>query len=128
MLSPAAPTPDWQALAARPDFHALLRAKRRFIVPATLFFLIYYLALPVLVGWFPEAMKRPALGQVNWAYLFAFSQFLMTFMVAWIYMRKARQWDAMEHALLSDIEAQSRTTGGLHSTAPSPDHSSPALH
>lgn len=100
-------TPDWQALAARPDFHALLAAKRRFIVPATIFFLVYYMALPVLVGWFPELMKKPVWGKVNAAYLFAFSQFLMTFVVAWIYMRKARQWDAMEHRLLAEIEAGS---------------------
>ena len=96
--------PDWETLAARPDFAALLAAKRRFIVPATIFFLVYYMALPVLVGYFPDLMKRPLLGKVNGAYVFAFSQFLMTFVLAWLYMRRARQWDAMEHALLSSIE------------------------
>lgn len=89
-----------------PAFHELLAAKRRFIVPATIFFLLYYMALPVLIGYFPEMMKRPLVGQVNGAYLFAFSQFLMTFVVAWLYMRKARTWDAMEHALLSSIESK----------------------
>ena len=96
--------PDWEALAARPAFAELLAAKRRFIVPATIFFLIYYMALPVLVGYFPELMKRPVYGKINVAYVFAFSQFIMTFIVAWLYMRTARKWDAMEHALLSSIE------------------------
>lgn len=96
--------PDWETLAKRPDFHALLAAKRRFIIPATIFFLIYYMALPVLIGYFPEMMKRPLIGMVNGAYLFAVSQFLMTFVVAWLYMRSAKKWDAMEHALLSSIE------------------------
>jgi len=95
--------PDWEALAAMPAFAELLAAKRRFIIPATVFFLVYYMTLPVLVGYFPELMKRPLAGKVNGAYLFAFSQFIMTFVVAWLYMRQARKWDAMEHKLLSSI-------------------------
>lgn len=101
--------PDWETLAKRPDFHALLAAKRRFIVPATIFFLLYYMALPVLIGYFPELMKRPLVGKVNGAYVFAFSQFMMTFVLAWLYMRTARKWDAMEHALLSSIENGNRS-------------------
>lgn len=89
-----------------PAFHELLAAKRRFIIPATVFFLSYYMALPVLIGYFPEMMKRPLAGKVNGAYLFAFSQFLMTFIVAWLYMRRARKWDAMEHALLASVKTQ----------------------
>lgn len=99
--------PDWEALAAHPAFAELLAAKRRFIVPATVFFLIYYMALPVLIGYFPELMKRPLVGKVNGAYLFAFSQFLMTFIVSWVYMRRARKWDALEHALLSSLQSSS---------------------
>ncbi|MCU0796691.1 MAG: DUF485 domain-containing protein [Akkermansiaceae bacterium] len=95
---------EWEALARLPAFHDLLAAKRRFIIPATIFFLLYYMALPVLIGYFPELMKRPFIGKVNGAYAFAFSQFLMTFVLAWLYMRQARRWDAMEHALLESIE------------------------
>ena len=100
------PTPDWETLARMPAFHALLAAKRRFIVPATVFFLLYYMALPVLIGYFPELMKKPFIGKVNGAYAFAFSQFLMTFIVAGFYMRTAKKWDAMEHALLASIESK----------------------
>lgn len=98
--------PDWETLAKLPAFHELLAAKRRFIVPATIFFLLYYMALPVLIGYFPDLMKRPLVGKVNGAYLFAFSQFLMTFVMAWLYMRTAKRWDAMEHALLASIESK----------------------
>lgn len=99
-------TPDWETLAKMPAFHELLAAKRRFIVPATIFFLAYYMALPVLIGYFPELMKKPFIGKVNGAYAFAFSQFLMTFVLAWLYMRTAKKWDAMEHALLASIESK----------------------
>jgi len=101
----AAPTlsPDWAAIEQHPEFKALLAAKKRFIVPTTVFFLVYYMTLPVLVGYFPEVMKRPVWGAVNAAYLFALSQFAMTFLVAAVYVRKAQQWDRMERALLSRV-------------------------
>lgn len=99
------PTPDWTAIEQRPDFKALLAAKQRFIVPATVFFLVYYMALPVLIGYFPEAMKKPVWGAVNWAYAFALSQFAMTFIVAALYVRQSREWDRMEHALLATLDA-----------------------
>jgi len=99
MSSPT--SPDWEKIAADPDFVALQRAKRRFILPATIFFLAYYLTLPVLVGFFPELMKQPVLGKVNWAYLFALSQFLMTWVLAAMYVRVARKWDVMNANLLA---------------------------
>lgn len=102
--APSSTSPDWSTLARREDFQALLAAKRRFIIPATIFFLVYYMALPVLVGYFPELMKKPVWGQINGAYLFALSQFLMTFGMAWLYMRKAREWDRREHTLLTSID------------------------
>ena len=47
---------DWQRFAATAEFKSLLRAKARFIVPATVFFIVYYFALPILVGYAPELM------------------------------------------------------------------------
>jgi len=92
---------DWGAIARDPGFAALKAAKRRFIIPATIFFLVYYLTLPVLVGFFPAAMKTPVLGKVNWAYLYALSQFLMTWTLCGMYVRAARRWDEMNAALLA---------------------------
>jgi uncharacterized membrane protein (DUF485 family) len=83
---------DWDRVAATPEFRDLLRAKRAFLVPATAFFVVYYFALPVLVGWFPELMRR-RVGPVNLAYLFALSQFFMAWGVAFVYLRKAAAFD-----------------------------------
>lgn len=92
---------DWAAVAADPAFAELKRARRRFILPATIFFLVYYMTLPVLVGFFPELMKRPVLGKVNWAYLFGLSQFIMTWTLCAMYVRAARRWDVMNAALVA---------------------------
>ncbi len=46
----------YEEIEAAPDFQELERRKIRFIVPAVIFFLVYYFALPFLVGYFPDAM------------------------------------------------------------------------
>lgn len=91
----AHPAPDWARIEADPEFRALVAAKRRFIVPATVFFIVYYFALPVLVGYFPALMGRDVVGDVNLAYLFALSQFAMAWILMALYVRRARRFDAM---------------------------------
>jgi uncharacterized membrane protein (DUF485 family) len=91
---------NWDELEAKPEFRSLLGRKARFIVSATIFFMSYYLALPILVGYFPDLMKKQVLGKVNIAYLFALSQFLMAWIVAFIYVRKASRWDKEAAAVI----------------------------
>lgn len=83
----------WDAIAADPAFKDLLVSKARFVVPATIFFVVYYFALPVLVGWFPKFMSQEIFGAVNLAYLFALSQFFMAWIVAFLYVAAAMGWD-----------------------------------
>ncbi len=92
---------DWDAIAATAEFKTLLRAKARFIVPATVFFVVYYFALPVLVGYAPELMARKVWGNVNVAYLFALSQFFMAWALAFLYVAVAAGWDRRAAALLA---------------------------
>jgi uncharacterized membrane protein (DUF485 family) len=91
---------DWEAIAADADFKKLLADKARFILPATIFFIVYYFALPVLVGWWPDLMKTK-IGSVNLAYLFALSQFFMAWILAAFYVSKAAGWDKAAAALLA---------------------------
>jgi uncharacterized membrane protein (DUF485 family) len=86
---------DWAKLAASAEFKALLKAKARFVVPATIFFIVYYFSLPLLVGYAPELMARKVFGVVNVAYLFALSQFFMAWLLAWAYVRAAARFDRM---------------------------------
>ncbi|MES2594167.1 MAG: DUF485 domain-containing protein [Verrucomicrobiota bacterium] len=99
MSDPKSPV-NWDALEAKPEFRSLVSRKTRFIVSATIFFMTYYLALPVLVGWFPDLMKKQVLGKVNIAYIFALSQFLMAWIIAFVYVRKASAWDKEAAAVI----------------------------
>lgn len=104
-MPPAKPErpPDpavWDRIAATEEFKNLMAAKARFIVPATLFFVVYYFALPVLVGYAPELMSRQVLGVVNVAYLFALSQFFVAWALAALYVRAAGRFDRMAKRIL----------------------------
>jgi uncharacterized membrane protein (DUF485 family) len=91
---------DWEKLAATAEFKALLKAKAKFVVPATVFFIAYYFSLPLLVGYAPELMARKVFGVVNVAYLFALSQFFMAWLLAWAYVRAAARFDRMARAVI----------------------------
>jgi uncharacterized membrane protein (DUF485 family) len=95
---------DWDRVAAEPEFKALLASKRRFIVPATVFFVIYYFALPVLVGYAPRLMETRVLG-LNVAYLFALSQFVMAWAVAAFYVRAAGGWDKTARRVIERLNS-----------------------
>ena len=106
--SPQLP-PDWDRLAATPAFVELLRAKRRFIVPATVFFLVYYFALPLLTGYMPELMSRKVIGDFSLAYAFALSQFPMAWAVAALYLRAAERFDRAAAGVIEGESAEEET-------------------
>ena len=93
---------DWEKLAASDQFRNLLKAKRRFILPAMIFFIVYYFALPVLIGYARSFMEKRVFGPVNLAYLFALSQFFMAWIIAGLYVRAAARFDTMA----ADVTAQ----------------------
>lgn len=95
---------DWNRVAASRGFRALVKAKLRFIVPATIFFIIYFFALPVLVGYAPELMNRRVIGSINVAYLFALSQFFMAWIIALVYVRAASRHDRMAREIVNELE------------------------
>ena len=101
--NPQDPLSDWNFIAANEEFKNLMAAKARFIVPATVFFIVYYFALPVLVGYAPALMSRPVFGPVNVAYLFALSQFLVVWVIAALYVRAANRFDAMGKRVLEHL-------------------------
>jgi uncharacterized membrane protein (DUF485 family) len=101
----------WTRIAQSARYQALLRSKSAFILPASVFFVVYYFALLILVGWFPDLMKKPVLGPINLAYLFALSQFFMAWIMAFLYVRKAGQWDEQARQVLETEASDARGAG-----------------
>ena len=96
-------TAEWARVEADPEFRELVHTKRGFILPATIFFIVYYFALPVLVGYWPDFMSRDVIGQINIAYLFALSQFVMAWIVMVMYVRRARVFDRLVASLVGRL-------------------------
>lgn len=90
---------EWDKLAADPQFQELLRARRRFTIPATIFFLLFYLSLPVGIAAAPAFMRQPAFGQITVAYALGLLQFAMAWGVLFLYMREAKIFDAKAEAI-----------------------------
>ncbi len=89
------------SIIALPAFQALLRKKRRFLVSLVLFFFTFYFVLPILAA-FTTILQRRAFPGVAWAWVLAFAQFVMTWVICWLYQRKAREFDSMVQQLKAD--------------------------
>lgn len=82
---------DWEH-----SFHQLMRVKKRFILPALLFLMLFYFCLPLTIWLFPKWMNEtPAFVLVPWGWLYAFSQLFMTWLLGWLYWRKAKRFDRL---------------------------------
>lgn len=94
----------WDRIAASKEFQDLMATKKTFIVPAFIFFVVYYFLLPVLVGYAPQLMSTKVMGNVNLAYLFALSQFFVAWMIAGLYVRAANNFDRLAKDILEKAE------------------------
>jgi len=110
MPEPQAPTrfqtdkTEWDRIADSKDFKDLMATKRVFIIPAFVFFIVYYFLLPVLVGYAPQFMSTKVIGEVNLAYLFALSQFFMAWTIAWLYVKAAGDFDKLAQDIIEKAE------------------------
>ncbi len=75
----------------RSDAFQEVRSRYRgFVFPASLAFLLWYLAYVFAATLAPGLMARPVAGAVNVAMVAGLGQFLTTFLLTWMYARHAR--------------------------------------
>ncbi len=103
---------QWDQIANSTQFKDLIALKKVFVVPAFVFFVAYYFLLPVLVGYAPKFMSIKVLGVVNIAYLFALSQFVMAWTVAWLYVCAANKFDRLAKDILENASGSATPQGG----------------
>jgi uncharacterized membrane protein (DUF485 family) len=102
----------WDRVAASREFRDLMATKKVFIVPAFIFFMVYYFLLPILVGYAPHFMTIKVWGDVNLAYLFALSQFFMAWIIAALYVRAADRFDALSRDIIEAAQKHDDEKGG----------------
>lgn len=83
---------DYNKVVHSSSFKELMQKKKKFIIPMSIFFMVFYFALPVLTA-YSTVLNQPAFASMSWAWIFAFAQFIMTVTLCMIYTRKAREFD-----------------------------------
>jgi uncharacterized membrane protein (DUF485 family) len=105
----AAKPMDWIAIDQDPRFQALHAKKSRFLWGLMIFSIIYYFALPIGAAYFTDIFKIKVWGPINVGIVFALSEFVVAWGIAWIYARRANsEFDAMA----SELNRVAHTLGG----------------
>jgi uncharacterized membrane protein (DUF485 family) len=94
---------QWDQIAASEQFKDLLQIKKTFIVPAFIFFFVYYFALALLVGYAPKLASTRVIGTITLGYLFALSQFAVGWIIAGLYLLASTRFDALTKDILAHV-------------------------
>ncbi|MGH2969440.1 MAG: DUF485 domain-containing protein [Solirubrobacteraceae bacterium] len=87
---------DWVGIERSAEVRQLVNRRRRFVVPATIFFLSFSLAYFFLAAYAPDFMGEKVIG-VPLAFLLALAQVLMTWVITVLYLRLAdRELEPLE--------------------------------
>lgn len=99
------PAMNWAAIDADPRFQRLHSRKTRFLLGLMLFSVAYYFLLPIGAAYFPEIFRVKVWGPINIGLVFALSEFVVAWAIAYYYSRVAnREFDAMARELIVDAE------------------------
>jgi uncharacterized membrane protein (DUF485 family) len=90
------PRYDWESIEHSPEFQELVRKRRSFVVPATIFFLAYYMGFILLCGYAQDFMADSVYEGLTVGYCLALTQFVMVFVLGIMYLRKSdRDYDPL---------------------------------
>ena len=96
---------DWKAIDSRPEFQDLHRKKMAFLWGLMIFSLIYYFLLPIGAAYFQDLYKIKVWGPVNVGIVFALSEFVVAWLLAWYYAHHANAvFDVEAAAIVRDAE------------------------
>lgn len=95
----------YEQMQETPDFQHLKKTLRRFIFPATIGFLAWYLLYVLMSAYARDFMGTKLLGNINVAYVFGLLQFVSTFVIAFVYSRFAdKHFDPTADRLRGQLE------------------------
>ncbi len=100
---------DWAAVEESPQFRELIATRRRFVLPATIFFLAWYFGFILLAGYAPHFMGRSVYQGLTVGYCLALTQFVMVLTLGLMYLRRSeRTYDPLADAVVAHAQALSR--------------------
>ena len=101
---------DWLAIERSPEFQELVHERRRFLVPATIVFLVGAIGYLLLAAFVPGVMGWQIADGLPFAWISAICMVLLTWVLTFAYLRKAdRDFEPLEERAAAVAE---RTTEG----------------
>ena len=94
--------PDFEAIEASAGFRDLMRKKKAFLIPTTVLFLGLYLLFNVIIS-YTNLLDARFIGDISWAWVFAFGLFAMTWILVTVYMKRAAKFDEMAWETLKEF-------------------------
>jgi uncharacterized membrane protein (DUF485 family) len=105
---PQTPSIDWARVSADPRFLALAARRTRFLWRLMGFSVAYYFLLPVGAAYAQHVFRIRLYGPINVGLLFALSQFVVAWFVAFLYTRAAsRDFDRLAREIVDGCVAGS---------------------
>jgi uncharacterized membrane protein (DUF485 family) len=99
------PVHDYERIERSPEFQELVRKRRSFVLPATLFFLAYYMGFILLTGYAEDFMGSSVYEGLTVGYCLALTQFVMVFALGIMYLRRAdRDYDPLAQKVIDLAE------------------------
>jgi uncharacterized membrane protein (DUF485 family) len=80
---------DWEAIERSPEFQELVRKRKSFVLPGTIFFLAWYMGFILLTAYAEDFMARSVYEGLTVGYCLALTQFLMVLVLGLLYLRKS---------------------------------------
>ncbi len=131
---------DWEEIERTPEFQELVRRRRSFVVPATIFFLAWYMGFILLTAYAEGFMSERVYQGLTVGYTLALTQFLMVLVLGIVYLRRSEKvYDPLaekaiaKYSHLDTPEARSRAgeapssqSAGSRAAGPLPATEGPA--
>lgn len=96
---------DWAAIARNPKFIEIHKRKTAFLFGWWIFSTVYYFLLPIGAGAAPGFFGIKVIGNINVGYLFALSQFFVSWAIAIYYASWAnRVSDRLTNELIDELK------------------------
>ncbi len=120
---------DWEAIEHTPEFQELVTKRRSFVVPATIFFLTWYMGFILLTAYAEGFMSERIYEGLTVGYVLALTQFLMVLVLGIMYLRRAdKVYDPLAEKAIAHYQqehAASATAPSSRAARPGPDRPAP---
>ena len=99
---------DYEAIESSPEFQELVAKRRAFVLPGTIFFLVWYTGFILLAAYAEGFMSDRVYQGLTVGYCLALTQFLMVLVLGLMYLKRANgTYDPLAAKAIEDYSGHS---------------------